>query len=394
MIPSPRDDRTHRFAGGSGAPEGRARGRRPRLQRRAHRPRRGDRSRTRTAAPAARPRRAPGHAAQHVVGRGGCLAACPTADGMAGTRRRAPLGARVTVRRRRRARRAAAPAGLQQPARRSHQPQHRSAARRACVDREHHRARWRSDAGAARLPVAPDRVPAAAHAVRRHEGLRVRAAGHTARRRQPRADRLDGSPHDRARGRDQRRRRRVGEALGIDDGARASVRGARGAPAGVVRGAPVVTGRGHPDAPGVEARTGTVVAYAASIVCRLRRAIGGSALDVRGRCRPGPRPRRTRVQAASAAAGFQQAAASSIDSYKYVGFEERFRGSQDDIRARLESYLPLFAGAATCSTWAAVAASSSSCCRPTGSAPAASTSITRWLQCAAPRGWPSRKGMR
>ncbi len=44
-------------------------------------------------------------------------------------------------------------------------------------------------------------------------------------------------------------------------------------------------------------------------------------------------------------AGFQQAAASSIDSYKYVGFEERFRGSQADIRARLESYLPVFAGA-------------------------------------------------
>ena len=48
--------------------------------------------------------------------------------------------------------------------------------------------------------------------------------------------------------------------------------------------------------------------------------------------------------AATGAAGFQQAAASSIDSYKYVGFEERFRGSQADIRARLESYLPVFAG--------------------------------------------------
>lgn len=38
-------------------------------------------------------------------------------------------------------------------------------------------------------------------------------------------------------------------------------------------------------------------------------------------------------------------AAASLDSYKYVGFEDRFRGSQADIAARLESYVPLFAGA-------------------------------------------------
>jgi SAM-dependent methyltransferase len=37
--------------------------------------------------------------------------------------------------------------------------------------------------------------------------------------------------------------------------------------------------------------------------------------------------------------------ASSIDSYKYVGFEDRYRGSQEDIRARLTVYLPLFDGA-------------------------------------------------
>lgn len=42
---------------------------------------------------------------------------------------------------------------------------------------------------------------------------------------------------------------------------------------------------------------------------------------------------------------FQQAAASTIDAYKYVGFEERFRGSQDEIRRRMSDYLPLFAGA-------------------------------------------------
>ena len=36
----------------------------------------------------------------------------------------------------------------------------------------------------------------------------------------------------------------------------------------------------------------------------------------------------------------------SLDSYKYVGFEDQFRGSRDAIRARFESYLPFFAGAA------------------------------------------------
>jgi len=34
----------------------------------------------------------------------------------------------------------------------------------------------------------------------------------------------------------------------------------------------------------------------------------------------------------------------SLDSYKYVGFEDRFRGSQEDIRARLVDYVPLFKG--------------------------------------------------
>ena len=37
--------------------------------------------------------------------------------------------------------------------------------------------------------------------------------------------------------------------------------------------------------------------------------------------------------------------APSLDAYKYVGFEDQFRGSQETIRARLESYLPYFDGA-------------------------------------------------
>ena len=34
-----------------------------------------------------------------------------------------------------------------------------------------------------------------------------------------------------------------------------------------------------------------------------------------------------------------------VDSYKYVGFEDRFRGSQDDIRTRLEPYVAMFRSA-------------------------------------------------
>lgn len=36
---------------------------------------------------------------------------------------------------------------------------------------------------------------------------------------------------------------------------------------------------------------------------------------------------------------------SPLDAYKYVGFEDQFRGSREVIRARLESYLPIFEGA-------------------------------------------------
>ncbi|HEY8549816.1 MAG TPA: methyltransferase domain-containing protein [Vicinamibacterales bacterium] len=52
----------------------------------------------------------------------------------------------------------------------------------------------------------------------------------------------------------------------------------------------------------------------------------------------------------SASTGAPAAAAgvthSRLDAWKYVGFEDRFRGSQEEIRARLEAYLPLFEGAA------------------------------------------------
>jgi O-antigen chain-terminating methyltransferase len=35
----------------------------------------------------------------------------------------------------------------------------------------------------------------------------------------------------------------------------------------------------------------------------------------------------------------------SLDSHKYVGFEDQFRGSQDDIRQRVSEYLDIFTGA-------------------------------------------------
>ena len=39
-------------------------------------------------------------------------------------------------------------------------------------------------------------------------------------------------------------------------------------------------------------------------------------------------------------------AQSVAQSHKYVGFEDRFRGSENDIRSRLETYVPYFAGGA------------------------------------------------
>src|SRR5918995_531685 len=35
----------------------------------------------------------------------------------------------------------------------------------------------------------------------------------------------------------------------------------------------------------------------------------------------------------------------ALDSYKYVGFEDQFRGSQQDIRERVAAYVPMFEGA-------------------------------------------------
>lgn len=64
------------------------------------------------------------------------------------------------------------------------------------------------------------------------------------------------------------------------------------------------------------------------------------------RAMPSPVPAAAEPGAAAGAPhGFQQAGAATIDAYKYVGFEERFRGSQEEIRQRMADYLDLFAGA-------------------------------------------------
>lgn len=46
------------------------------------------------------------------------------------------------------------------------------------------------------------------------------------------------------------------------------------------------------------------------------------------------------------ASNLQPSASNLLDAYKYVGFEDQFRGSREVIRTRLESYVPCFAGAA------------------------------------------------
>jgi SAM-dependent methyltransferase len=52
----------------------------------------------------------------------------------------------------------------------------------------------------------------------------------------------------------------------------------------------------------------------------------------------------TAEASAKAVSRRDDAFAAALDAYKYVGFEDQFRGSREVIHARLESYLPLFEG--------------------------------------------------
>jgi SAM-dependent methyltransferase len=56
-------------------------------------------------------------------------------------------------------------------------------------------------------------------------------------------------------------------------------------------------------------------------------------------------PEGATTAAATATPPSSGAFAQRLDAYKYVGFEDQFRGSQEVIRERLESYLPYFDGA-------------------------------------------------
>ena len=51
-----------------------------------------------------------------------------------------------------------------------------------------------------------------------------------------------------------------------------------------------------------------------------------------------------RVPAGTGVADSAPGSLESLDSHKYVGFEDKFRGSQDDIHRRVSEYLPTFEG--------------------------------------------------
>jgi SAM-dependent methyltransferase len=97
-----------------------------------------------------------------------------------------------------------------------------------------------------------------------------------------------------------------------------------------------------------EARTGAI----ASAQDDLRAAVGISQQAVQTikreleRLVTSPSDSRAVAAAAVPEQAAEEAFASRLDAYKYVGFEDRFRGSREVIRERLESYLPFFEGGA------------------------------------------------
>jgi SAM-dependent methyltransferase len=61
--------------------------------------------------------------------------------------------------------------------------------------------------------------------------------------------------------------------------------------------------------------------------------------------RAAPAAQRPAADVGAAGEGDAGGVASQADDYKYVGFEDQFRGSTEEIGARLAEYLPLFEGA-------------------------------------------------
>jgi SAM-dependent methyltransferase len=94
-----------------------------------------------------------------------------------------------------------------------------------------------------------------------------------------------------------------------------------------------------------------VVAVSQQAVMTLKRELEARGAPPRTPTDPGSRPstssgRPEALEGRIPDPGKDSPFAPSLDAYKYVGFEDQFRGSRDAIRARLESYLPLFAGRA------------------------------------------------
>jgi SAM-dependent methyltransferase len=83
------------------------------------------------------------------------------------------------------------------------------------------------------------------------------------------------------------------------------------------------------------------VALAEQRVLALKREIDGAQARA-ARAAPASGPvEQTRSEPAEPAGAFS----ANVDSLTYVGFEDRFRGSQDEIRSRLADYVPLLASA-------------------------------------------------
>jgi len=59
-----------------------------------------------------------------------------------------------------------------------------------------------------------------------------------------------------------------------------------------------------------------------------------------------PAPRASAESGSAIASAVASGGAERTDAFKYLGFEDRFRGSEQEIRARLADYVPYFAGAA------------------------------------------------
>ena len=82
------------------------------------------------------------------------------------------------------------------------------------------------------------------------------------------------------------------------------------------------------------------VALAEQRVLALKRELDGASARA-SRAAPAAEPAAATAKPAPGSAAF----GANVDSLTYVGFEDRFRGSQDEIRSRLTDYVPLFASA-------------------------------------------------